>query len=200
MFNIDVRTVLFYSALINAISLIIVWTIWRQNRKHYEGLSLWFVTYIMLFISAVLTTLRGYIPDLVSIAIANDLLIGGFIVLYIGLQRFVDKKMPNAFNYVLLAAFIIIHGYYTINPNLAARNIAFNSALIIVCIQSAWLMLGKTGREYRPTATGVGISYLLLCLVSIMRLIAEPLSTPSAANFLNSTALGACPSNSLKQA
>jgi|GEM_PF-5345142 hypothetical protein len=102
MFTIDVRTVLFYSALIDAISLIVAWTLWRQNRKYYLGLSLWFVSYIMIFISAVLTTLRGYIPDLTSIAIANDLLIGGFVVLFIGLQRFIDKKVPNIFNYVLL--------------------------------------------------------------------------------------------------
>jgi len=91
---------------------------------------------------------------------------------FLGLERFVGKKGPHIHNYLLLALFIIVHGYFTlVQPSLAVRNLNLSVALLLVCFQCLWLLWRRVEAAMRPLTFGVGMVFGGYCVVSIVRII-----------------------------
>ena len=120
----DTRTVIFSYAISNLITMIVMVILWKQNRKRFSGLGYWMFDYVLQFIALVLLALRGIVPNFLSMTISNTMIVGGTILIYIGLERFIEKQGPQLHNYILLIVFIIIHAYFIyIFNNLTIRNI-----------------------------------------------------------------------------
>jgi hypothetical protein len=127
----DMRTIVYFMILINALSFLIILLLWLQNRKTYPGLALWAVDYLLQILGMTLIYLRGRIPDGISIVVSNTLITGGTVLLLIGLQRFMGKKGLQIHNYALLVALAIALVYFTyVDNNLSARTIALNTGFI----------------------------------------------------------------------
>ncbi len=181
----DAKTVLFSYAASNAISMMVIFMLWRQNRRRFVGLDFWFADFVMQFIALCLVTVRGSVPDFVSMTVSNLLLVGGTILLYVGLERFVGKPGPQIHNLILLAAFIPLHSYFAIvRPSLSARTILLMAGVLILCSQCAWLMLRRVDAETRPITHGIGIVFAGYCLVSATRIVVT-LVFPPDNNFFN---------------
>src|SRR5512138_2934853 len=99
----DVKTVLFGYAVSNVISATVIFLLWMQNHRRFEGLGLWLADFVMQSIGLSLILLRGRVPDFVSMTVSNSLIIGGTILLYVGLERFVGKPSAQIHNILLLA-------------------------------------------------------------------------------------------------
>jgi len=187
----DVKTVLFSYAVSNAISATVIFMLWRQNRNRFNGLGFWLADFVMQFIALSLVILRGVVPDLISMTVSNSLIIGGTILLYMGLERFVGKRSAPTYNIFLLAVFIPIHAYFAIiQPSLGTRTILLNAGLLVVCIQCTWLMLRRVDAETRPITHGVGMVFAGYTLVSAARIVVN-LIFPSDDNFFNPNSLDA---------
>lgn len=146
--------------------------LWLQNRRRFPELSFWLTNFIMQFLAVVLVTLRGMIPDFISIVIANTLGVAGIVLLYMGLERFVGKVSSPRHNYILLAAFFIAHTYYTyVQPSLMARNHNFSIAILLVCIQGAWLMIYRVDARFKPRTSKVGFIFVVFGLVNFVRVL-----------------------------
>lgn len=182
----DMQTVLisyFISALICAA---VMASLWRQNRKHFDGLGFWLADYALQFIALPLVLMQGELPDFISMTIGNGLGVAGTLLLYIGLERFVGKRSRQFHNYVILAVFLVIHTWFIFgNPSLMARKINVSAALIVLIVQSAWLMLRRVDAELRPITRGTGLIFLMSIAVNLARIYVV-LATPSGEDFFGS--------------
>jgi diguanylate cyclase (GGDEF)-like protein/PAS domain S-box-containing protein len=181
----DVRTVIFSYAISNFICMVVIATLFKQNRRHFDGLGFWLADYIMQFGAVLLVALRGRLPDFFW-TISNAMIIGGTILLYMGLERFTGNRGRQVHNYLLLAVFIVVHAYFIyIFPSLTVRNILISLGLLAVCAQCAWLLLRKVNQEPLPVTRGVGMVFVLFCFVSLAR-IGFDLAAPSQNDFFHS--------------
>jgi diguanylate cyclase (GGDEF)-like protein/PAS domain S-box-containing protein len=157
-------------------------SLWWQNRKRSPEIILWLVNYILQFIALSLITLRGILPDFATIILAYFFLIGGAIILYTGLCRYVGKESKKWHNYAMLVVFITAHAYLTyIYPDIALRVVNYSLAVIYICSQSSWLMLQRAEHDLRPATRPAGIVFALLCVVSAGQ-IAVNLTIPKTHN------------------
>jgi PAS domain S-box-containing protein len=183
---IDMKTVIFSYAISNAICVIVIASLWIYNRRRFMGLGFWLVDFAMQFAAVILASLRGYLPDLLSMTLSNTLAIGGTILLFIGLERFVGKRGTQIHNVVLLAIFISAHAWFTvIHPSLDARNIIFSLGLLAICSQCAWLLLRRVDTEMLPITRNTGIIFAAYGLVSVIRIFVD-LVIPNDENLFHS--------------
>jgi hypothetical protein len=182
----DIRTVFISYSISNAICAAVMAFLWLQNRGRFPELGFWLANFIMEFMAVLLVTLRGIVPDFISIVIANTVGVAGIILLYMGLERFVNKVSSQRHNYILLAAFFVIHTYYTyFQPSLIARNHNFSLAILVVCIQGAWLTIYRVDPQFRPRTSRIGLIFIAFGLVSFLRIFLD-LSLPTTNDLFQS--------------
>ena len=164
----DVRTVIFSHVLTDAICTIVLALLWSQNRKRLKGLNFWLGDFILQTIAVLLIILRGFIPDWISIGFSDILVLTGALLGYIGLARFVDSKVPQWHNVVLIAIFSVVHLYFgLIRPDLDARNLALAIGLLIICAECLWLTIFRGHKSMRL----VSLVFALFCLVGVIRIL-----------------------------
>jgi PAS domain S-box-containing protein len=167
----DVRTVIFSELITDALCTVVLIFLWQQNRKRYAGMFFWVLDFIFQTMAILLIVLRGSIPDWLSIGLSSPLVIAGAYMGFLGLEGFVGKRSPQAFNYILLGIFGLVHVYFTgSHPDLDARNLNVSAGLLIICSQCAWIMLKQAVTDLNRITRAVGGVFALFCLVSVMRI------------------------------
>jgi len=168
----DIKTIFIVSTLIYFLLTILIISLWRQNKNRNKGIGFWVIHFILLTIAQVLIAMRGVIPDILSIVLANALVILGVIFLYAGLNQFIGKTYKQIHNYIFLAIFTGVHYYFTfIIPDLWIRNINSSIGMIFVFVQCAWLMLHRTNFNTRHITKSVGIVYIVYTIINIFRIV-----------------------------
>jgi PAS domain S-box-containing protein len=182
----DLKTILFSYVISNTICLLVMVSLWHQHHKDRPEIGFWLVDYALQFVAILLIFLRGSVSIFISAIGGNLCVIAGTLLLYMGLERYVGKKSSYFLNYGLLLVFILAHIYFLYyQPNLAARNINLSFALLVICFQSAWLMLRRVDREFHPATRMVGMVFSAYCLFSILR-IGLDASLPSSNDLFQS--------------
>lgn len=168
----DVRTLVALQAAFFVVCALVVTILWRQHRARYAGLGFWVADYWLQALTPVLIALRGRIPDWASIVLANLLGMSGTLLLLVGLERFFNRRGPQAHNVALLGLFGAAHAWFTFaQPSLQARNVNVSLALLLLCAQCAWLLLRRIDRGQRRIAAGAGAVFLAFSLVSAVRIV-----------------------------
>jgi PAS domain S-box-containing protein len=172
MIEIDLRTIYFSYALTSIVSLIVVVLLWKQSRGRFEGSLFWVIDFALLVICLLLISFRGEIPDFFSMVVSNTLAITGAFMGLIGLEHFTGKRIgKRIYNIILIALFFIIHIWFSlVATNLAARNLLFSVAFLILSAQCAWLLLVIVPANLRRLTYFVGIVFVLFCMVNIFRI------------------------------
>jgi hypothetical protein len=175
----DIRTVLFSYVITNLICLVVMISLWMQERKYSTGLNFWLVDFSLQFIGVLLVALRGIIPDSISIFFGTPLILIGTLFLYQGIERYLGKVSSQFINFILLGLLIIIHVFFSFfQPNLVARNINFSVGVLVICTQLAWLMLVRVKNGTQPGAGVVGVVFVIYSVVSILRIFADLVVPP----------------------
>lgn len=170
----DIRTLLFGSVISYAICAAVIGAFWYQNRKHSPELIFWFADFILEFLAISFYALRGSIPDFFSIILSGAFIIGGTVLLYIGMERYIGKPTSQSFNIILVSAFILVNIFFTyIQPSLLARNLNFSVALFIICFECAWLLLHRVNKEFKEATQKTGVVFIVFCLISLIRIYAN---------------------------
>jgi PAS domain S-box-containing protein len=170
----DIRTVLISYFISNAICAVVMLYLWRNNRKRSPEIGYWLADFILQFLAIFLILLRSNISPFVSIILANAFVIGGTILLFIGLEKYMGMVNPRYPNYILLGVFLLTHTYFTYaNESLQARNINASVALLLLCAQCAWLLLRRVGIESRQATRLPGIIFAIYSAVIVTRIILD---------------------------
>ncbi len=180
------RVVIISYGVINAICLVVISLLWMRIRRRFSGAGLWLASFLLQFVGAALILLRPILPEAVPIILGNGLLIASGIFLFIGLERFVGVRGPQAQNGLLVAVFLAVHSYFFfVHPSLPARIINISVALLAICSQCAWLMLRRADAAMRRFTWGTGMIFILFCLAGLVRIVFA-IALPSGNNFLYS--------------
>jgi PAS domain S-box-containing protein len=168
----DMKTVIFSNVVTNIVCMLVILMLWHQSRNRFAGTGFWVIDFAFQTAALFLVILRGSIPDWMSMVLANTLVIAGALLGYMGLGRFVGKKISQVHNYVLVAAFACIHTYFAlVEPNLAARSLNLSVGLLLICFQCMWLLLPGVEPGMRRLTLGVGMVFGAYCLVSLVRIV-----------------------------
>ena len=183
----DMRTIVFSYVLTDIVCTVVIVLLWRQNRKRFAGSGFWVFNYAFQLSAIFLILIRGQISAWMSFVLANTLVIAGSILGYMGLLRFIGKKSFQIHNYVLLAAFALVHAYFTfVQPNQAARNLNMSVGLLIICFQCAWLLLYRVESGMRQLTRGVGIIFAAYCFIGVVRIVEYFAGSHSTGDYLQS--------------
>lgn len=171
MIALDVRTVFVSSVILTTLCVLVTSSLWARNRKRSPEIVLWLINAILQLAALVLFALRGTVSDFVSIIVANAMLIGGTMLLYIGLERYVGRRSRQWHNGLAFVVYLTIHAYFTfVQPSLAVRSANSSIAIIFITAQCAWLMLRRAPREMRLYTRDPGITFVAFVLLSAMRI------------------------------
>jgi PAS domain S-box-containing protein len=174
----DIRTVLFSSIIISAICAIVMNSLWLQNRRRSPELVYWQADFILQFVAILFIALRGILPDVVSMLLGVPLILLGALLMLLGLERYTGKTSTQRYNFILLAVFTLVHGYFTyVQPSLTARNVNQSMGLLTFCSQCAWLLLRRADSEMRPYTKIAGAIFTAYSLISLVRIFVD-LSIP----------------------
>lgn len=180
MITLDLRTVLTGYLVTSVICMLVMASLWRQNRTRFAGLGWWMAEFVMQTSGLLLLMLRDAVPDVLSMVVGSGLIVGGTPVLYAGLCAHVGKPHQPRGNLALMALFLLIQGYFSlVQPNLVARNVGIAVFLFIFCLLCAVLLLRLPNQALRRAAQPVGWVVAGFCAVSLVRVVAEGVLPPA---------------------
>jgi PAS domain S-box-containing protein len=172
MFEIDLRTLYFSFILLLAVCMGVVFILWYQTRHRFSGMHLLVYYVFAQLMGVTFIAFRGTIPDLISIVIASMFVIGGAILGYVGFEKFVGLKSSYVKHYLLLLVFTGIHVFFTyVSPNQEVRNLNVGASLLIISLETAWLLLYKTSKSMRKVTTTIGSVFVFLVLIGLARVV-----------------------------
>jgi hypothetical protein len=183
----DMRTIIFNSILVGLVSLVIILGLWRQSRRRFAGIGLLVMDFTLQATALFFIVLRGRIPDWISMVLAATLVMGGAILGYMGLERFVDKRSSQIHNVIILASFTSVQAYFSlVRPDLAVRNLNVSLGLLLIFLQCLWLLLYRVEPGLRPLTRGVALVFGAYCLVNGVRIVEFFIGSHIETNFLES--------------
>ncbi len=164
----DIHTIMLSYLVSNILVSIVMLNVWFQNRKRFKGTSHWLIYYILQTAGILLIILEKNIPFFFSTVFANSIIVCSFMFFLIGLQRFIERKATYAANILYLIFFFLSYYYFrVIEPDFKIRVLLFTLSVILIIIQSIYLLLFQTGKDkriiYRNTAIVSVFLMLLYC-------------------------------------
>ncbi|HEY9160705.1 MAG TPA: GAF domain-containing protein [Desulfomonilia bacterium] len=172
MMTLDMKTVIFIYLLSNIIVTLVLLPFWLQNRNRFNGIDLWLADYVIQTISLVLMFIGHVTDNIFATFLGAPLFLSGIIAIYIGLERFAGKKIPQVQNYILLGLSIIIHGYFTfIKPSFTGRSINLFIMCMILSLQISYYLAFKVDKEFRQITRNSAYVFLGFFIVSFLRVL-----------------------------
>lgn len=168
----DMRTVIFSYLVTQVVSTIVMVLLWLQTRKRFGGTFLWVIVYTFQIFGLLFISLRGNIPDWISIDFANALIMVGMLLGLMAIERFAGRKSNHIPNYLLVVVYVIIHIWLTFGrPDLAMRTLNSSAFMLLFGLQINWLVFYRLSPEMRRMTFPVGLAFMILNVVNIIRVI-----------------------------
>jgi PAS domain S-box-containing protein len=187
MIFLDMRTIILSYAIIDIVCLLVIVRLWWQSRKRFEGTLFWVFDFFFQLSALFLIILRGQIPNWMSYVFASTMVMTGALLGYMGLERFVERRSSQLYNYALLIAFVLVHSYFTfVQPDQAARNFDVSVGLLVICFQCAWLLLHSAKPVMRQLTKTLGVIFSLYCIVNMVRIVEYFIGTHIKSDYLQS--------------
>ena len=150
----DPRTIIVMASVMSLLVAAVMFSLRRIYPPTIHGLLHWSIAPVLCFISTVLFAARGLIPDLVSSAGSNMILLAGATMFYFGSQRFHGITPSYKFwGTVLAAAAPAFVWFLAVDARYDVRVVLFTAVMMWILITHARLLLtvGNTNVFTRPT-------------------------------------------------
>ena len=180
MTSLDIRTLSFLamlSSLLLAGGLLLVSRVIARD----ASLRLWTMGACANAMAFVLLALRGVVPDLISIVLANALLVAGSLWLYFGNREFQGLPRRSHWYWLLGTGAVALLFHFTyLAPSLSMRIVVVSAAMAAVLFLSAYVLVASGNPRDRLVRWFVASAYLLAAAFLAVRAIATAiLDTPS---------------------
>ncbi|MCX6225754.1 MAG: PAS domain-containing sensor histidine kinase [Bacteroidia bacterium] len=167
--NIDIRTLGFVICLVDLL-LVVIFILQFRTNKNFEGPGWWVLGLVSTSIGIFLMLLRNFIENkLLSIILANILLVLGGILIYTGVMRFLGKRENiKVLLLIMLLLIIGLAGYTYALDDISIRIAIVSATLALLSFMTARAMfLNKTA----AIRNSVNFSCLVLAGFSLIFLI-----------------------------
>ncbi len=163
----DLTTAIFSYALIFAAGIVMLTTLWRQNRAHQKWLSFFLISYLVAIGAGVLTLFSGQRMN--SVFLEAPLFVLSTILLYDGVSHLTEQSISQKHNYALAGALAVVELVFTfLYPNWLVRSLAFLITLVAIYGQIIWLVFVKIPPKDRsPFSRGIGYIFIAYILITI---------------------------------
>lgn len=166
----DLRTVVLMSSVMPGLMALVMGSLGRSFPTHIRGVRHWACGALIVSVAAILLSLRGSIPDGLSVVGGN----GGMIVAtglwLIGSQRYFGRSPAWRFVILMLVIGVIGESLTTwAYPSPAGRSLCINTILALIYARNAHLML-RDGR-HDPSAMFIGAMFLIQTVVTVVRVV-----------------------------
>jgi diguanylate cyclase (GGDEF)-like protein/PAS domain S-box-containing protein len=169
---VDMRSVFVVQIIVLLVCFLILASTWKQNRSRYKGLGCWAAMTGVSSVGYILLALRDYMPDLVSIVLANLLIVFAFVLFNRGVVLFYGLKRSIVPGIVIILIVIALQMYFTyFLPDIHARIIVISSAFIVIYGRSLWLIGFRTTIKQRHISHGIIWSVAGIILLNVYRVV-----------------------------
>lgn len=171
--HIDVHTLLFVQILVSLAQSMIAVLLWRTHSR-YPPTRDWALGAAGFPLSMLLVGLRGIVPDLFSIVLANALLLGGILTISKGLFAACEHRPPWRAGVAVYAAGLCGIAWFTyVQPSFLVRVLIFNS--VCGCFQAAtlWALLADNRGPTRATRLMIAAGTTLTLIAILVRSISD---------------------------
>lgn len=177
----DIKTVMSLWLLVSVISALTVVSMYFRYRDRFQGIAFWALHMGLYSAGLLLLTLRGAIPDVFSVLLANFLLVLSLFFLLTGMERFVGRSGRHFHNYALIAAYSLCFWYFfDVRPDMTLRTVLTSLTASLLFGQVSFLLLIRTPsnlRDVTGASAFVTASYAVLSLARALLLLFSPLET-----------------------
>lgn len=185
--GLDLRTVTTVFALISVFRIGVTILLWRRARRHYAGLGFLVIEACTYATAQILFILRGILPDFLTYAVANVLIVSSGVFIRESLCRYTGEKMSRLPDFAAVAAhFSIYLVFMYLESSLQMRTAIFILFSMFLLGRSVYLVLGKIGQETKRTLTATLIALFVLESIFLFRLLHLATFTMSGDYFMQS--------------
>jgi len=168
---VDVKTIIFVLFLIN-LSLGVFTYFIKRNHRELHNFKWWIIANFIGAFSYLLVGLRTHIPDLLSIVLANTMLVGGSVVRIYGFKKFFNLPLNRNEFFLWCTTLVLFFGsfYYLtfINESTHLRSIIALSVFFALSTQIALLLLKhKTPKESAMYNVTAGAFFLFIFIIAL---------------------------------
>jgi signal transduction histidine kinase len=167
--ELDVRTLFAVHSVVSVVLGVLMVIFWRAHRK-MPGLALWTAGTTLLGLSTLGSALRGAIPDLLSIVVANALTVASLAAFWNGIRQFNGKDVHWRAPVVAIAAAVAFLAHRTyVEDDFFARVVVMTAVLAGQCFLCADELLRGTAPSLRRMALPAALLFALVGLTLAMR-------------------------------
>ena len=172
MFLPDMRTIYFITMLINLVLATLMLVYWR-TQKTYAGFSYMVLSTSLIALTFLLFTIRGRIPDYISILGAN-LMVGLAMLFRLeGFRRFVGFEQFQYGDLIPVAVMLLTASYFTFVQNSEMiRAIILSVVVIYFIIKMLYTLLTSTNQTEKPLILVIVVIHTIYVLVMSGRALA----------------------------
>jgi diguanylate cyclase (GGDEF)-like protein len=150
----------------------LIMTIYWRERKTYGGFGRWVIADFAFGLGGLLITLRGILPDALSIVLGNVIVVYAEILIYEGVQRFYARPMFSRLNYLILGCYLLLQTYFTyLDSDINARTALVSLVLAILILRSGLSLLNCPFPQLKRTSQTAASIFLLTAIFPGIRLI-----------------------------
>ncbi|MCB2187437.1 MAG: hypothetical protein KQJ78_13530 [Deltaproteobacteria bacterium] len=141
-----------------------------RTRKTYPGFKRWAAATAVLALGYLLVSLRGRVPDALSILVANEAYAVAAAMYLAGVAAFLDVACPvwllGAGPAATLAG---LSWYYWVTPFPAARGLVVALGMSVPLLPTAWLLVRHASARHRSLYNYTALMLVILCAAGLLR-------------------------------
>lgn len=176
---IDPKTVTLLTGVMSGLMAAVLYALKRNYPPNIHGLGRWSFALLVMFVGGVVVSLRGLLPDLLTISLATLLLWLGIYLCYTGTQLFFGL-VPRMRNWLLLiGAAMLVQIWFTVEvPDFRSRLVLTTCMTALLTSVHAVLVLRQGTQTFAKVMTaGVLIT---MALIQMLRLVTVSSMAPDA--------------------
>ncbi|MDP9902203.1 GGDEF domain-containing protein [Variovorax ginsengisoli] len=138
----DPRSIILVAGVMGLMMAFVIFFLRRSYPASVGGLREWTLGPVLSFGSTLLFAARGFVPDFVSIVVANMVLFQACIYHYVGSQRFLgDSGSTRQWTVLNLLLGVGLFWFMAVHPNYPARLILFTGAVTLMFVMHTRLYM-----------------------------------------------------------
>jgi diguanylate cyclase (GGDEF)-like protein len=184
----DPRTLVFVSSLLALLCSTILFLQRRSFPSDVGGLGYWSAGCMAAVFASLLFGLRGLAPELFTIVIPNTLLVGGFMLIYVGILDYYEQRANLALLGAILIGVALLSAWFTFaQPDYRLRVLMVTAIDSIILLMSGRRILMQRPRNISAAFTG--IAFLATALISATRFVATLTNVDVSSHLLDTSPL-----------
>lgn len=175
----EARSLVIITAITLLVTSLAISLSWFVNRR-IRGANYWSLGYFLLAGGVALQATQGYLPSILSIALANILLTGGIYYTLLGVSLFHGRRPPDTYMLPLLVGgVVVVHIVAGLGPEgFAQRSMMISGIIGMIALLISYSFLAAESGNNRMVYRINAAIYLLLAIAFIARTISSVLIPP----------------------